>query len=105
VIGLHIATDIGPMFPPGDGPGLKTNPGASRLSTMAVGPSYEAAGAGFQGRLPSSPSMLPPWLHSSAAEDLASESASDQSQSDGSRLPRERFTFLGIAPVRAMFKM
>jgi len=54
--------------------------GALRRFTMADGLSWKAVGAGFQDPLQSRLFMRQPWLHSSAAQDSASELALAQRQ-------------------------
>src|SRR5690348_9272632 len=46
--GRRTATAIGYGSRPGDGPGWKTNPGASLHFTTAAGPKSAEAGAGFR---------------------------------------------------------
>ncbi len=70
-IGLRIAMATGPISIPGAGPGSKTSPGASRLSTTDAGPMPKTAGAGCRDRLPSGRCMRPHWWLLSAASGFA----------------------------------
>src|ERR1041384_6972168 len=83
-IGLPIATATGFSSSHGDGPGLKMNHGASRHSTMDVGPMQAAAGAGFRGQSLCVQFMLRPWWHLLAEAIAASISRSISVEAEAS---------------------
>src|SRR5579864_3020618 len=92
--GLRIDLDIGLMYGPGAGHGLRMNPGASLRSTTAAGHLRVADGAGCQDPLQLFRCIRRRWSCLLAADPVSALAL------DGSCLLLVRYMFPGIAPVR-----
>src|ERR1700730_7247272 len=103
--GRRIATEIGPTFRLGVGPGLSRSRGVLRPFTMADGPSWRAVGAGCQDRWQYDQFTRQRSWPLSEGAGLASELESGAVAGwDGSRWGREKYLCPGIEPVRATWR-